>query len=342
MSERSGTTSWKRVTALAIGRHAVSWLVIAALCAITAPNARAQAGYPAKPIRLVVPSSPGGGTDTSARFVAPRLAELLGQPIFIENRPGASTMIGLEVAARAAPDGYTLLMENSTIAILPTMRKNVRMELVRGLAPISLVASNPQILVSHTSLPARNLKQLIALARSQPGKLDYASGGYGGNPHMCMELLLSMTGVKITYVPYKSGNAGLADVIAGQVPVMMASILSALPHVRNGRLRAHGVTTARRAGAAPEVPTIAEAGVPGYEATQWFGVLAPFGTPVEIVNRLHADIQRALKDPEVRRRFANDGSDAVGSESPQEFAAYIRADEEKWARVAKAAGLQPQ
>ena len=316
--------------------------LLGASFALAATLAGAQPAYPVKPVRLIVTSSPGGGTDTTARFIAPKLSELLGQPVVIDNRPGASTMIGMEAAARSAPDGYTLVLENSTMAILPTMKKNVRMDVLRGFAPVSLVASNPQLLISHTALPTQNLKQLMALARSQPGKLDYASGGYGGNPHMCMELFLSMTRLKMVYVPYKSGNAGLTDVLAGQVPVMMASILSALPQARVGRLRAYGVTTAKRAAAAPEIPTIAEAGVPGYEATQWFGILVPAGTPPDIVTRLHAELVRALKDPDVKKRFTSDGSDAVWSSSPEQFAAYIRADEAKWAKVAKAAGLQPQ
>jgi len=298
--------------------------------------------YPARPVRLVVPSSPGGGTDASSRILAPRLSELLGQQVVVENRPGASTMIGLEVVAKSPPDGYTLVMANSTMAILPSMKKNLRMDVIRGFAPITLVASNPQVLVSHTSLPVKTLKQLIAFAQARPGKLDYASGGYGGNPHMCMELFLSMTGLKITYVPYKSGNAGLTDVIAGQVPIMMAGMLSAMPHVRNGRLRAYGVTTAQRFASVPDIPTIAEAGVPGYEATQWFGILAPVGTPRDIIARLHGDVGRALKEPEVRKRFVADGSDTATSASPEEFAAYIRADEAKWAKVVKGAGLKPE
>ena len=316
-------------------------LVARALPALAQPAGSGPA-YPVKPVRMIVPSSPGGGTDTSARFIAPKLTELLGQQIVVENRPGAATMIGMEAAARAAPDGYTLLLANSTLAILPSMRKNVRMDVIRGITPITLVASNPQILVSHASVPTQNLKQLMAFARARPGKLDYASGGYGGNPHMCMELFLSMTGLKIVYVPYKSGMAGISDVLAGQVPLMMAGGLSALPHVRSGRLRAYGVTTAERSSSMPDIPTIAEAGVPGYEATQWFGVLAPTGTSRDIINRLHGDILRALKDPEMKRRFASDGSDVVWSNSPEDFAAYIRTDEAKWAKVVKAARIEPQ
>ena len=315
-------------------------LLTSALC-LGMASAHAQS-YPVRPVRLVVPSSPGGGTDASARIIAPRLTELLGQQVVVENRPGASTMIGLEVTAKSPPDGYTLVMANSTMAILPSMNRKVRLDVIRGLAPVSLVASNPQILVAHPSLPAPTLKQLIALAKAQPGKLDYASGGYGGNPHMCMELFLSMTKLKIVYVPYKSGNAGLVDVLAGQVPIMMASVLSALPHVRNGRLRAYGVTTAQRFSSVPDIPTIAEAGVPGYEATQWFGVLAPAGTAREIIARLHAELVKTVREPDVRKRFVADGSDTVSSASPEEFAAYIKTDEAKWAKVAKEAGLKPE
>src|SRR5262245_21770534 len=219
-------------------------LIGGALPVLAQPSGQTGA-YPLKPVRIIVPSSPGGGTDTSARFITPRLTELLGQQVIVENRPGAATMSGMEAAARSAPDGYTLLVANSTLAILPSMRKNVRLDVLRGLTPITLLASNPQILVSHASLPTQTLKQLIAFARARPGKLDYASGGYGGNPHMCMELFLSMAGLRMVYVPYKSGNAGIADVLAGQVPVMMASILTALPQVRGGRLRAYGVKIGR-------------------------------------------------------------------------------------------------
>ena len=316
-------------------------LIVSALPVLAQP-AGSGGAYPVKPVRIIVPSAPGGGTDATARFVAPRLSELLGQQFVIDNRPGAATMIGLEAAARAAPDGYTLVVANSTLAILPSMRKNPRLDVLKGVAPITLLASNPQILVSHASLPAQDLKQLIAFARARPGKLDYAAGGYGGNPHMCMELLLSMTGLKIEYVPYKGGMAGISDVLAGQVPLMMAGGLSALPHIRSGRLRAYGVTTATRSAAMPEIPTIAEAGVPGYEATQWFGLLAPVGMSRDIVNRLHGEVLRVLKEPETRKRFVLDGSDAVWSNSPEEFAAYILADEAKWAKVARAARIEPQ
>ena len=308
---------------------------------VLATLASAQDPYPSRPVRLIVPSSPGGGTDTSGRIIAQKLTDALGQQIVVENRPGAAAMIGAEAVARAAPDGYTLLIHNSTLAIYPAINHKMRVDPVRELAPLSLVLVLPQILVSHPSLPTQNLKELMAFIRARTGKIDYAGGGVGGNPHMSMELFLSMTGLKATYVPYKSGNAGLVDVLSGQVPLLMGSMLSAMPHVRQGRLRAYGVSGLRRTTGAPDIPTIAEAGVPGYEALQWFGMFAPAGTPKEIVQRLHGEIVRATQDAEIRKRFVNDGGDPRPSKTPEEFVGYIRADMEKWAKVVRDAGIKP-
>jgi tripartite-type tricarboxylate transporter receptor subunit TctC len=220
------------------------------------------------------------------------------------------------------------------LTILPSMHEGPRIDAVRRLVPVTQVASNPQVLVAHPSLPAPTLAELISFAAARPGKLDYAAGVHGGLPHMCVELLLDMTGLKLVHVPYKSGNAGLADVLAGNVPLMMTSMVSVLPHVRSGRLRAYGVTSAKRSGSLPEVPTIAEAGVPGYEATQWYGILAPPDTPREIVKRLHAELLRVLGEPELQKRFAAEGASVVWSDSPEAFAALIRSDEAKWAKLA--------
>ena len=304
--------------------------------------ANAQDFYPNRPVRLIVPSSPGGGTDTSGRIIAQKLSEYLGQQVVVENRPGAAAMIGAEAVAKAAPDGYTLLIHNSTLAIYPAINRKTRVDPVRELAPLSLVLVLPQILVSHPSLPTQNLKELIAFIQTRPGKLDYAGGGVGGSPHMSMELFLSMTRLKVTYVPYKSGNAGLVDVLSGQVPLLMGSMLSAMPHVRQGKLRAYGVSGLRRTAGAPDIPTIAEAGVPGYEALQWFGLFAPAGTPKEIVQRLHAEIVRAAQDAEIKKRFVNDGGDPQPSASPEAFASFIRADMLKWDKVVREAGIKPQ
>jgi len=314
-------------------------LLCAALAAVFSP-AQAQQ-YPTKPVRLVVPSAPGGGTDITARIIAPTLSERLGQQVVVENRAGAGTMIGGEVVARAAPDGYTLLVGISTLAINPAMYKKVPYDALKDFAPVVQLVSLSNLLVTHPSLPAQSVKTLIAFARARPGQIHYASAGVGTNPHLSVELFLSMTGLRMVHVPYKGSGQGIVDVVAGHVPVMMPSILTGLPHAKTGRLRGLGVTGTKRAGAAPEIPTIAEAGVPGYEAVQWFGVLAPAGTPREIIVRLHGEIVRLLNAAEVRGRLLGDGADPVGS-SPEEFAAFLRAETAKWAKVVKDAGIQPE
>jgi tripartite-type tricarboxylate transporter receptor subunit TctC len=313
--------------------------IIAALAGTTA-LAHAQATYPTRAVRLIVPSSPGGGTDISARILAPQLTQFLGQQVIVENRPGAGTMIGGEAVARAAPDGYTLLMGISTLAINPAMYKKVPYDALKDLAPVSQAVALSNVLVIHPSLPPRNLKEFIAFAKARPGELNFASAGKGTSPHLSMELFLVLAKLKMLHVPYKGSGPGVTDLIAGHVPVMMPNMLSAQPHIKSGRLRALGVTGTRRAPGADDIPTIAEAGVPGYEAVQWYGVLAPARTPGEIITRLHAGVVRALQNPEVRKRLNNDGAEAVGS-SPAEFGAYIRAETEKWAKVIKAAGINP-
>lgn len=300
----------------------------------------AQSSYPTRTVRLVVPSSPGGGTDISARILAPQLTQFLGQQVIVENRPGAGTMIGGEAVARAAPDGYTLLMGISTLAINPAMYKKVPYDALKDLAPISQAVALSNVLVIHPSLPPRNLKAFIAFAKARPGDLNFASAGKGTSPHLSMELFLVMAKLKMLHVPYKGSGPGVTDLVAGHVPVMMPNMLSAQPHIKSGRLRALGVTGTKRAPGADDIPTIAEAGVPGYEAVQWYGVLAPAGTPGEIISKLHAGVVRAVQNPEVRKRLMNDGAEPVGS-SPAEFAAYIKAETDKWAKVIKAAGIDP-
>ncbi len=311
------------------------------LCCTFAANAANAQPYPARPIRFVVPSAPGGGTDITARIVAPKLSESLGQQVVVENRAGAGTMIGGEAVARAAPDGYTLLVGISTLAINPAMYRKVPYDALRDFAPITQLVSLSNLLVTHPSLPVKTVKELIAFARPRPGQIHYASAGVGTNPHLSVELFLSMAGLKMVHVPYKGSGQGIVDVVAGHVPVMMPSILTGLPHVKNGRLRGLGVTGGKRAGGAPDIPTIAEAGVPGYEATQWFGVLAPAGTPREIIARLHAEIARVLQAADVKGRFAADGAEPVGS-TPEAFAAFLRSETVKWAKVVKNAGIQPE
>lgn len=301
----------------------------------------AAQNYPTRAVRLVVPSSPGGGTDISARILAPQLTQFLGQQVLVENRPGAGTMIGGEAVARAAPDGYTLLMGISTLAINPAIYKKVPYDALKDLAPISQAVALSNVLVVHPSLPAKSVKEFVALVKPRPGQINFASAGVGTSPHLSMELFLVMTGLKMLHVPYKGSGPGVTDLIAGHVPAMMPNMLSAKPHIQSGRLRALGVTGSKRAPGAENIPTIAEAGVPGYEAVQWYGVLAPAATPRDIISKLHTGVVRALQNPEVRQRLLNDGAEPIGS-SPDEFAAYLRNETAKWAKVIRAAGIKPE
>lgn len=307
---------------------------------LVAGEAAAQ-NYPTRPVRLVVPSSPGGGTDISARIIAPDLSKLLGQQVVVENRPGAGTMIGGEVVAKAAPDGYTLLMGISTLAINPAIYRKVPYEVLRDFAPITQAVSLPNVIVGHPSLPAKSVKELVALAKSRPGQLTFSSAGLGTSPHLSMELFLSMSRVKMLHVPYKGSGPAAIDLIAGQVQLMAPNMLTAYPHIKSGRMRAYGVTSPKRSAGAPEIPTIAEAGLPGYEAVQWYGVLAPAATPRAIVTRLHGDIVKVLQQPSVRELLGKDGAEPVGS-TPEQFAAFIKDETAKWAKVVKDAGLQPE
>lgn len=326
----------------AASHHFISCSIGTALLIVSvATGAQAQQNYPTRPVRLVVPSSPGGGTDITARIIAPKLGEYLGQQVVVENRPGAGTMIGGEVVARAAPDGYTLLMGISTLAINPAIYKKVPYNALKDFAPISQVVSLPNLLVSHPSLPVKSVKELIAFAKSRPEQLNFASAGLGTSPHLSMELFLFMTGLKMVHVPYKGSGIGVIDVIAGHVPLMTPSTLTALPFVKSGKLRALGVTSAKRASGVSDIPTITEAGVPGYEAVQWFGVLAPASTPPAIITRLHGEVVHVLRSGDVKERLLGDGAESIGS-SPEEFAAFIRSETEKWANVIKNTGMQPQ
>ena len=310
------------------------------VCLIAASPAALAQDYPTRPVRLVVAAAPGGGTDISARLIAPKLTEYLGRQVVVENRPGATTTIGAEFVARAAPDGHTLLMGVSSLAINPYIRARVPYDAVKDFAPISQVVVVPNLLVAHPSLPVRSVPELIAFARPRPGQLNFAAGGAGSNQHLAIVLFLSMTGLKIVHVPYKGQGPALLDAIAGHVHLMMSNILSALPHVKNGRIRALGVTSPKRVTVVPDIPTVAETGVPGYEVVQWYGILAPAATPRDIIATLHAATVRALKDPAIRAHFINDGGEPIGG-TPEEFAAVIRADLKKWGKVVKDMGIKP-
>jgi tripartite-type tricarboxylate transporter receptor subunit TctC len=313
----------------------------AACCLCTAADAHAQEKYPSRPIRVIVPSVAGGGTDISARMIAPKMSEYLGQSVVVENRAGAASIIGSDLVAHAAPDGYTLLMGISTLTINPSIHAKLPYDTVRDFAPVSLVVTLPNVLVVHPSLPVKSVKELIAFARVRPGQLNYASAGVGSSLHLSMALFMSMAKLRMTHVPYKGSAPALVDMLAGQIEVMTGTMITVIPYVRDGRLRALGVTSLKRAAVAPELPTIAEAGLPGYEAVQWYGLLAPGATPREIIAKLNEAVAHATHDAAVRKRFLDDGVEPVGS-TPEEFVALIRSDTAKWARVVKDANIKAE
>ncbi len=310
------------------------------LCLLAGP-AQAQSNYPSRPVRIVVPSPPAGGTDIIARVLAQHFSNALGQQFFVENRPGAGNMIGIESVARATPDGYTLLFVPSTLALNSVMYKKVSYDPVRDFAPITLAAAANNVLVVNPSVPAKTLVELIALAKQKPGQLTYGTPGIGTSPHMCMELLKSMAGIDVQHIPYRGTAPAMTDVISGQIGAMFANALTAKPQIDSGAVRPLGVSGRKRSEAMPNIPPIAEAGVPDYEATQWYGLAAPAGTPADIIARLHAEVTRALKAPEMVEKLAADGAEPVGT-TPSEFAAHIKNELEKWTSVARAAKIEPQ
>jgi tripartite-type tricarboxylate transporter receptor subunit TctC len=297
--------------------------------------------YPQRPIRMIVAYPPGGGTDQVGRIMADRLAVNLGQNVVIDNRGGATGNIGTELAARANPDGHTLLMGNvAPNAINVSLFRKIGFDPVKDFAPISLVAVTPNILVVHPSVAVKTVKDLIALAKSRPGTLNFPSAGLGSSSHLAGEMLKSMAGVDMVHVPYKGGGPALIALISGQVQIMFATMPAAMPHVKSGKVRPVAVTTARRSSAMPELPTIAEAGVAGYEAATWYGLLAPAGTPRAVVGRLHGEVAKILGG-ETRERLAALGFEPAGT-TPGEFAAYIKSEIVKWAKVIKDANIHPE
>ncbi len=295
--------------------------------------------YPVKPVRLLIGFAPGGGADIVARGISPRLVEALGQQIIVDNRPGANGIIAAELAAKAPPDGYTLLVAPGNYAFAPAMYAKLAFDMATAFAPVSLLAETPLLVVVHPSLPVKSIAQLVALAKARPGQLAYASGGIGGSAHLATELFRSLTQVDMVHVPYKGSGAAIADLIGGQVPLCICTLPSVFPHVKSGRLRALAVTTTRRSAAAPDIPTVAEAGVAGFEVTQWYGLLAPAGTPAAIIERLNADVGKALKHPDTRSRLQAEGAEPVGG-SPQEFGAFFKAEIAKWTQILQKAGIR--
>jgi tripartite-type tricarboxylate transporter receptor subunit TctC len=307
-------------------------------CALAAGAAPAQQ-YPSRPIRYIAPNLPAGPTDILARTLGQKLSESLGQPVVIENRAGGSGIIGTEVAAKSPADGYTLLSgNNGTFGANPSLFRKLPYDPVRDFSPVVLLAAQPNILVVHPSLPVKSVKELIAFARSRPGQLNYAGTGIGAAANLSAELFKSMTGVGMVGVSYKSSAPALTELVAGQTQLMFATALSVMPHVRSGRLRALGVTTAKRMTAMPELPTIAEAGVPGFEATTWHGVLVPAGTPTPVIEKLNAEFNRALQLAEVRERLTGLGAEIIGG-TPKEFADHIQREIAKWGKLIRALGV---
>ena len=315
--------------------------LIAAFGAASLLPATLQAqSYPARPVRLVVPFAAGGPVDTVARLLTPRLAEAWGQQVVVDNRPGANSIIGSEAVARAAPDGYTLLIVSAGFAINVTLQPKLPYDPARDFTPITTVAYGPSALVTHPSLPARNLRELIALAKARPGALTYGSSGVGApTSHLGMELLKVTAGVDIVHVPYKSMAPALTDIIGGQVHMGMPTINVTVSHVRTGRLRALGVTSSTRSPAMPDVPPLAEVGMPGYEANNWTLLLGPAGLPAAIAEKIHADTARALQEPELRERYLAAGMEARSLPFAK-VAEYVRSEIVKWGKVVKASGAR--
>ncbi len=315
-------------------------------CALAAlalfPAAAHAQAYPVKPIRMIVAYPPGGGTDIVGRVIAQELGEALGQSVVVENRGGASGNIGTELAAHAAPDGYTVLMGNvAPNAINVSLFKNLPFDPVADFAPVSLVASTPNILVVHPSMQARSVKEVIALAKAKPGTLNFASAGVGSSSHLAGELFRILGRAEIVHVPYKGAGPAMIDVLSGQVQLYFATMPAAMPHVKSGRLVPVAVTSAKRSRALPDLPTVAESGVPGYEASTWYGLLAPVHTPGAAIARLHDEVVAILAKPALREKLAGQGFEPVG-DSPEEFAAYIKSEIAKWSKVIRDAGIRAE
>ena len=316
--------------------------LIAVACAVASTLACAQTrDFPNKPVRVIVPTSPGGIIDLVTRLLGQKMTELMGQSVVVENRPGASTNIGTEFVARAPGDGYTLLSTTLPLVVNPSLFEKLPFNVEKDLAPVSLVVAAPYVLVVHPSVPAKSIKELIAMAKAKPGALNYSSGGNGTNFHIAAELFRNQTGINIVHVPYKGGGPALASVLAGETDLSFPSLGAVLPHVNAGKLRALAITGNRRSQLLPKLPTIGESGFPGYTFTSWVGVLAPATTPANIIATLNGYIVKAMRAPNVADRLAADGTDVVAS-SPQQFGALIKTDLARWAKVVSDSGMKPE
>ena len=304
--------------------------------------AAAADSYPSRPVRLIAPFSAGGGVDIVARYLALKLTEKWGQQVVVDNRTGATGIIGTEIAAHSPPDGYTLILGNAaTHAVNVSLFKKLPYDAVKDFAPVTLIGRVPEMLVVHPALPAANVRELIALAKAKPGELAFGSAGAGSPPHLAGELFQFLAKVKLVHVPYKGSAPALADLIGGQISMYFSNILSAVPFVKSGRLRGLGVTSEKRSVVAPEIPTIAESGMPGYEDYNWYGILAPKGTPRAILTQLHADIGQVVRGRDMEERLTKDGAEVIAS-TPDEFARFIREEIDRYARIVKASGLRAE
>ena len=315
------------------------WTMGLLLCAGLAPLASAQT-YPAKPIRLIIPFPPGGSNDIVGRMIAAQMNERLGQQVIADNRGGAGGIIGTEGAARSQPDGYTLLIVSIAYAYNPALYK-LSFDPVASFTPVAMLGTGPNALAVHPSLPVKSARELIALAKAKPGQLIYASAGIGTFQHLSSELFRMMAGINMLHVPFKGGGPAMIDVISGQSQISIGSLIQTLPHIRSGRLKALGTGGAKRVAALPDVPTIAESGLPGYEANNWWGMLAPAGTPPPIVKKLHTELTAILTSAETRKRFSNEGAETVNM-APDAFGTFIASEMVKWSRVVKEAGIKAE
>jgi tripartite-type tricarboxylate transporter receptor subunit TctC len=316
--------------------------LLLALCALAATVPGYAQPYPAKPVRLIVPFPPGGPTDTHSRWAAQQLNAAFGQAVVVENRGGAGGIIGTEAVAKAAPDGYTLLGGNpGPLTIAPSLRKQLGYDPVRDFAPITLIARNASAWCVHPSVPAKNLREFVALAKSKPGRINYATPGVGTVGHLAIENLAMLSGIRMNHVPYKGAALYIVDLLAGNMDFAQIQIFQATPYVRDGRLRALGVTAVKRSPLLPDVPTAQEQGLKGYSSYNWNGILAPAGTPKAIVERIHGVLVKALNDPETHKQMVAIGYEVAG-EGPAEYAAFIKAETENWGKVARAAGIKPE
>ncbi len=322
-----------------VARFGMAWAAALMGCAHAA-TLQAAANYPTRPIRLLVGFAPGGTNDIVARLLAPRMSEQLGQQTVVDNRPGASTMLATELASRSAPDGYTLLMNSGSHTANPSLAKPVY-DSVRDFAFITLIAESQSVLLHPANFPAQSVKDLIAYSKQRPGELRYSSPGVGSTLHLSAELFQYMTGVKWSHIPYKGGGPALVALLSGEVSLHFANIPVAIPHVRDGRLRAMALSGAKRTSLLPAVPPLAESGLPGFEVTSWFGIAAPAKTPSAITGKLHATILRSLNTPDMRARLADQGADPIGN-SPEQYTAFIQNEIAKWAKVIKAAGIRAE